>query len=133
MRLIILTFLGILIANLENNGVVFGSKSTSSQEDGKAELSESLPNFLILFADDLGYGDLAGTFGHPTSSTSNLKSLGAASKVFTNFYVTSPVCSPSRYKYSNYYFSSFNSNSISDLLNIPYHVLTYIFYIEHHC
>ena len=100
MRLITLTFLGILIANHENHGVAFGSKTTISQENGIAELSESLPNFLILFADDLGYGDLAGTFGHPTSSTSNLKRLGAASKVFTNFYVTSPVCSPSRYKYS---------------------------------
>ena len=57
---------------------------------------DSMPNFLILFADDLGYGDLAGTFGHPTSSTPNLKKLADEAKVFTNFYVASSVCSPSR-------------------------------------
>ena len=58
---------------------------------------DSSTNFLIFFADDLGHGDLSGTFGHPTSSTPNLKELGKQSKVLTNFYVASPVCSPSRY------------------------------------
>ena len=32
------------------------------------------PNVLILFADDLGYGDLS-DYGHPTTSTPNLVSL----------------------------------------------------------
>ena len=53
------------------------------------------PNVVILFADDLGYGDL-GCFGHPTSTTYNIDELAAASKIFTSFYVGSSVCSPSR-------------------------------------
>ena len=53
------------------------------------------PNIIILLADDLGYGDL-GFSGHPTSFTPNLDILAASSLYLTNFYVASPVCSPSR-------------------------------------
>ena len=55
----------------------------------------SKPNIVILFADDLGYGDLE-IYGHPTSSTPNLNKLAADGLRFTQFYSTSPVCSPSR-------------------------------------
>ncbi|XP_056622944.1 arylsulfatase A [Triplophysa dalaica] len=55
----------------------------------------SPPNFVLIFADDLGYGDL-GCFGHPSSLTPNLDRLAANGLRFTDFYVTSPVCSPSR-------------------------------------
>ena len=73
------------------------SKDTLAIEN-KATINtkESSTNFVILFADDLGYGDLSGSFGHPTSNTPNLLKLGKDSKVFSNFYVASPVCSPSR-------------------------------------
>ncbi|MCJ8733143.1 hypothetical protein PDJAM_G00219860 [Pangasius djambal] len=54
-----------------------------------------LPNFVLLFADDLGYGDL-GFSAHPTSLTPNLDRLAADGLRFTDFYSTSPVCSPSR-------------------------------------
>lgn len=57
--------------------------------------SASPPNFVLLFADDLGFGDL-GCYGHPTSLTPNLDRLAAGGLRFTDFYVTSPVCSPSR-------------------------------------
>lgn len=53
------------------------------------------PNFVLLFADDLGFGDL-GCSGHPTSLTPNLDRLAAGGLRFTDFYCTSPVCSPSR-------------------------------------
>lgn len=53
------------------------------------------PNFVLLFADDLGFGDL-GCFGHPSSLTPNLDRLAAGGLRFTDFYCTSPVCSPSR-------------------------------------
>ncbi|XP_054748556.2 arylsulfatase A-like [Lytechinus pictus] len=55
----------------------------------------SLPNIVILFADDLGYGDLE-VYGHPTSSTPNLNKLAEGGLVFTQFYAGAPVCSPSR-------------------------------------
>lgn len=58
--------------------------------------SASPPNFLLLFADDLGFGDL-GCYGHPSSLTPNLDRLAAGGLRFTDFYCTSPVCSPSRY------------------------------------
>uniref|UniRef100_A0A3Q2PXM1 Arylsulfatase A n=1 Tax=Fundulus heteroclitus TaxID=8078 RepID=A0A3Q2PXM1_FUNHE len=57
--------------------------------------SASPPNFVLLFADDLGFGDL-GCYGHPSSLTPNLDRLAAGGLRFTDFYSTSPVCSPSR-------------------------------------
>ncbi len=53
------------------------------------------PNIVILFADDLGYGDI-GAYGHPTSYTPNLDNLASEGLLFTQFYSASPVCSPSR-------------------------------------
>jgi arylsulfatase A len=53
------------------------------------------PNFVILFADDLGYGDI-GCYGHPTSYTPNLDNLATEGLRFTDFYSSSPLCSPSR-------------------------------------
>ena len=59
------------------------------------EKGHQRPNVVIFLADDLGYGDLP-FYGHPTSKTPNLSKLAKMSKVFTDFYVASPVCSPSR-------------------------------------
>ena len=53
------------------------------------------PNIIILFADDLGYGDLQ-IYGHPTSSTPNLNAMASEGLVLTQFYSANPVCSPSR-------------------------------------
>ena len=53
------------------------------------------PNIVLLFADDLGYGDLS-YYGHPTSNSTNLDALASEGLVFTQFYTASPVCSPSR-------------------------------------
>jgi arylsulfatase A len=53
------------------------------------------PNFVVIFADDLGYGDL-GCYGHPTIATPELDSLAAQGQRWTNFYAAASVCSPSR-------------------------------------
>lgn len=53
------------------------------------------PNIVILFADDLGYGDL-GCYGHPTIRTPNLDRMAAEGMRFTDFYVAACVCTPSR-------------------------------------
>ena len=55
----------------------------------------SPPNFVIIFADDLGYGDL-GVFGHPTIKTPNLDKMAYEGQKWTNFYAGASVCTPSR-------------------------------------
>lgn len=52
-------------------------------------------NFVIIFCDDLGYGDL-GSFGHPTIRTPNLDRMAAEGQRWTNFYACDSVCTPSR-------------------------------------
>ena len=53
------------------------------------------PNVIVLYADDLGYGDLS-SYGHPNIATPNLDALAASGQRWTNFYAPAPVCSPSR-------------------------------------
>ena len=53
------------------------------------------PNFIIIFADDLGYGDL-GSYGHPTIRTPNLDKMADEGIRFTQFYTGSSICTPSR-------------------------------------
>ena len=53
------------------------------------------PNFIIVFVDDMGYGDL-GSYGHPTINTPNLDKLAYEGQKWTQFYSASSVCTPSR-------------------------------------
>jgi len=56
---------------------------------------DSRPNIIVLFADDLGYGEL-GCQGNPQIPTPHIDSIAANGIRFTDGYVTEPVCSPSR-------------------------------------
>lgn len=53
------------------------------------------PNIIIIFADDLGYGDL-GTYGNPTIRTPHLDQMAAEGLKFFQFYSGASVCTPSR-------------------------------------
>ena len=57
--------------------------------------NESRPNFIVIFVDDLGYGDL-GSYGHPTIKTPTLDRLSYEGQKWTQFYSASSVCTPSR-------------------------------------
>lgn len=60
-----------------------------------AEAPKKLPNIVYIFADDLGYGDLA-CFGARDINTPNIDRMVEEGIKFTDFYSASPVCSPSR-------------------------------------
>ncbi len=53
------------------------------------------PNIVIIYADDLGYGDL-GCYGSPVIRTPNLDRMAAEGLRFTDFYSGAEVCTPSR-------------------------------------
>jgi len=52
------------------------------------------PNFLIIFIDDMGYGDL-GCYGGDQARTPNIDKLASQGTRFTSFYAQT-VCGPSR-------------------------------------
>lgn len=54
------------------------------------------PNVLIIYADDLGYGDLS-CYGSKVLHTPNIDALAKTGLLFTNGHTTSPTCTPSRY------------------------------------
>ena len=53
------------------------------------------PNFVVIFIDDMGYGDIE-PFGSQQNKTPNLTRMAAEGRKLTSFYVASPVCTPSR-------------------------------------
>jgi arylsulfatase A-like enzyme len=61
----------------------------------EAEGEASKPNIIFIFIDDMGYADLS-SFGNRELNTPNIDRLADEGIKFTNFYVNSPVCSPSR-------------------------------------
>lgn len=61
----------------------------------KTEPVKSRPNIVLIFADDMGYGDLS-CYGATGYNTPNLDRLAAAGIRFTNFYVAQAVSSASR-------------------------------------
>lgn len=73
-----------LLFLLSYSSVVLGQKA-----------NQQTPNFIIIFADDLGYGDLS-SYGNPTILTPNLDRMAYEGQKWTNFYVGASVCTPSR-------------------------------------
>ena len=53
------------------------------------------PNIIVVFVDDLGYGDLS-AFGATAIDTPNIDRLGEEGVIMTNWYAASNVCTPSR-------------------------------------
>ncbi|GAA4295170.1 sulfatase family protein [Aestuariibaculum suncheonense] len=70
-------------------------KSNSHEQLNKQSTSK-LPNIVIIYADDLGYGDLS-AYGATEISTPNIDKLANGGIKFTNGYASSATCTPSRY------------------------------------
>ena len=66
----------------------------SATADRKATADK--PNIVLIFADDLGYGDLS-CYGATQIQTPNIDRLAAEGKRFTDAHSSSAVCTPSRY------------------------------------
>ncbi len=57
--------------------------------------TENKPNIVLIYVDDLGYGDL-GCYGSEKNDTPHVDQLAADGMRFTDYYSASPVCTPSR-------------------------------------
>jgi len=57
--------------------------------------AQQRPNIIFLLADDLGWGDLS-CYGNAKIATPNIDALAQRGTLFTHYYQSSPVCSPSR-------------------------------------
>ena len=68
--------------------IIFNAAFLYSQSNDK-------PNFIVIFCDDLGYGDI-GVFGSPIIRTPNIDKMAIEGQKWTQFYVADPVCTPSR-------------------------------------
>ena len=70
----------------------------------------SPPNILIIFTDDLGYGDLS-IQGAIDMRTPNIDNIAKQGMIFKQFYANSPVCSPSR--------ASLLTGKYPDMVGVP--------------
>ena len=85
------TLLLIFVALLTGTGT-FSSTAAPAARAGERPRP---PNFIIILADDLGYGDLS-CYGSEKIATPRLDRMAAEGVRLTDFCVTAPICSPSR-------------------------------------
>lgn len=62
---------------------------------GQIRASTAQPNIILVFIDDMGWADLS-CFGNTDATTPHIDRLAAEGIAFEQFYVNSPICSPSR-------------------------------------
>jgi uncharacterized sulfatase len=84
---IVLAFCGITRSN--------ESDIQQTEHGRKSRDSDKRPNIIFIFIDDMGYADL-GCYGRKDVHTPNIDRLAEEGILFTQFYVNSPISSPSR-------------------------------------
>ena len=57
--------------------------------------SQKHPNIILIFIDDMGWSDFS-SFGNTDAQTPNFDQMASEGISFEQFYVNSPICSPSR-------------------------------------
>ena len=80
-------------AALAGGSILWRALSAGAAEDAAAGAKR--PNFIFIFADDMGWGDLS-CYGHRELKTPHLDKLASQGALFSQFYVNAPLCSPSR-------------------------------------
>lgn len=69
---------------------------SSCKEYKEKKVQDQKPNIIIIYADDLGIGDVS-SYGSTELLTPNIDRIANEGIKFTNGYATSPTCTPSRY------------------------------------
>ncbi len=75
---------------------IFVSSGCGNTGQQSEEAIAVKPNIVIIYMDDLGYGDVS-AYGATEISTPNMDRLASGGVRFTDGYATSATCSPSRY------------------------------------
>jgi len=75
--------------------MIFTSGCKQKKTTHKDSKHKKLPNLVIIFTDDQGYGDLS-CFGGEHVYTPNIDNMAKEGAKLTSFYVASPLCTPSR-------------------------------------
>ena len=89
------------------------------------------PNIILLFADDLGFGDLA-CYGHPYAKTPNLDTLARQGTLFREFNVTGMTCNPSRTGIlSSWHPNSYHLNTAEYGFDQAQYDTNHVGYIDH--
>lgn len=73
-----------------------GAAALTLADGARAAAARSGPNIVLIYADDVGYGDLS-CYGASQVKTPNLDKLAGAGIHFTNAHASSATCTPSRY------------------------------------
>ncbi len=76
--------------------LLYACGTNQTQAQGKNTTKKSQPNIVVIYLDDLGYGDV-GVYGADNLPTPNMDKLANGGVMFTDGYATSATCSPSRY------------------------------------
>lgn len=94
--MLVLCCMGLKASRLVSNALALWliMPMISLPSDAHSTPIDMMPNIIIIFIDDMGYGDL-GVYGG-SNRTPNIDNLALAGIRFTDFYVSSPVCSASR-------------------------------------
>ncbi|MGB5418003.1 sulfatase family protein [Algibacter sp.] len=71
-------------------------KDKQKEETAQAKNTSKNPNIIVIYLDDLGYGDLS-SYGATELQTPNIDALASGGIKFTNGYASSATCTPSRY------------------------------------
>ena len=69
---------------------------SSALSQNEARLSSEKPNVVIIYGDDVGYGDV-GVFGSKKIPTPNIDRLASEGIQFLDGHCTAATCTPSRY------------------------------------
>ena len=91
----VLTVLLLVLSAASPRLAADGGQAPARAETGAGAQATKRPNFLFVLIDDMGYRDL-GCFGGTRAATPHVDRLAREGLRFNQFYVASPICSPSR-------------------------------------